>query len=107
MKNVASFWTSSPTCTRTFYGKKVALAGDPDQLIALTEFLVSIDMWPIHIVTGTVGKKFETRIQEITRDVPHPVNVNAPGDMFLLHQWIKNEPVDLLMGNTYMKLHRP
>jgi len=86
-----------------FYGKKVALAGDPDQLIALTEFLVSIDMWPIHIVTGTAGKKFETRIREITKNVPHPVNVSVPGDMFLLHQWIKNEPVDLLMGNTYMK----
>jgi nitrogenase molybdenum-iron protein beta chain len=86
-----------------FYGKKVALAGDPDQLIALTEFLVSIDMWPIHIVTGTVAKKFEARIQEITRNVPHSVNVATPGDMFLLHQWIKNEPVDLLMGNTYMK----
>jgi nitrogenase molybdenum-iron protein beta chain len=86
-----------------FYGKKVALAGDPDQLIALTEFLVSIDMWPIHIVTGTGTKKFEKRIREITKDVPHSVNVSAPGDMFLLHQWIKNEPVDLLMGNTYMK----
>ena len=86
-----------------FYGRKVALAGDPDQLIALTEFLVSIDMWPIHIVTGTAGKKFEARIREITRDVPHSVNVSAPGDLFLLHQWIKNEPVDLLMGNTYMK----
>jgi nitrogenase molybdenum-iron protein beta chain len=86
-----------------FYGKKVALAGDSDQLIALTEFLVSIDMWPIHIVTGTTGKKFETRIREITQNVPHPVNVGVPGDMFLLHQWIKNEPVDLLMGNTYMK----
>ncbi len=86
-----------------FYGKKIALAGDPDQLIALTEFLVSIDMWPIHIVTGTTGKEFETRIREITKNVPHPVNVGVPGDMFLLHQWIKNEPVDLLMGNTYMK----
>ena len=86
-----------------FYGRKVALAGDPDQLISLTEFLVSIDMWPIHIVTGTPGKKFEARIKEITKDVPHPVNVKAAGDMFLLHQWIKNNPVDLLMGNTYMK----
>ena len=86
-----------------FYGKKVALAGDPDQLIALTEFLVSIDMWPIHIVTGTAGKKFETRIQELTRESPYPVNVRAPGDLFLLHQWVKNTPVDLLMGNTYMK----
>jgi len=23
--------------------------------------------------------------------------------MFHLHQWIKNEPVDLLIGNTYLK----
>ncbi len=86
-----------------FYGRKVALAGDPDHLISLTEFLVSIDMWPIHIVTGTPGKKFEARIKEITKDVPHPVNVKSAGDLFLLHQWIKNDPVDLMMGNTYMK----
>ncbi len=86
-----------------FYGKKVALTGDPDQLIALTEFLVSIDMQPVHIVTGTSSKGFVDRIREITASVPVPVNVDAPGDMFLLHQRIKNEPVDLLIGNTYMK----
>ncbi len=86
-----------------FYGKKVALAGDPDQLIALTEFLVSVDMMPVYIVTGTVDKDFKDRIKQITQHLPHPVNVGVPGDMFLLHQWIKNEPVDLLMGNTYLK----
>lgn len=86
-----------------FYRKKVGLVGDPDQLIALTEFLVSIDMWPIHIVTGTPGKKFEKRIKEITAEVPHEVNVRVGGDMLLFHQWVKNESVDLLMGNTYLK----
>ncbi len=86
-----------------FYGKKVGLVGDPDQLISLTEFLVSIDMWPIYVVTGTPGKKFESKIVEITRDVPHEVKVAAGGDMFLFHQWLKNEPVDLMMGNTYLK----
>jgi nitrogenase molybdenum-iron protein beta chain len=85
------------------YGRKVALVGDPDQLITLTEFLVSIDMWPIHILTGTPGKDFETRILEITKEVPHRVNVRAAGDMFLLHQWVKNDPVDLIIGNTYVK----
>jgi nitrogenase molybdenum-iron protein beta chain len=86
-----------------FYGKKVGLVGDPDQLLSLTEFLVSIDIWPIHIVTGTTSKKFEKAIREITKDIPHPVNVRAGGDMFLFHQWVKNDPVDLLMGNTYLK----
>jgi nitrogenase molybdenum-iron protein beta chain len=85
------------------YGKKVALVGDPDQLIAMTEFLVSMDMKPIHIITGTPGKKFEKRIKEITKDMGCAVNVKARGDMYLLHQWIKNEPVDLLLGNTYCK----
>jgi nitrogenase molybdenum-iron protein beta chain len=86
-----------------FYHKKVALVGDPDQLIALTEFLVSIDMCPVHVVTGTPGKRFEARIKELTKDMPFEVKVRASGDMFLLHQWIKNEPVDLIIGNSYCK----
>jgi nitrogenase molybdenum-iron protein beta chain len=86
-----------------FYHKKVALFGDPDQLIALTEFLVTLDMKPVHIVTGTPGKRFEERIRDILKEAVPGANVRQAGDMFLLHQWIKNEPVDLLIGNTYGK----
>lgn len=88
-----------------FYQKKVALAGDPDQLIPLVEFLISIDMMPVHIITGTPGKDFINRIEALTADLPYKVNVKAGGgaDMYLLHQWIKNEPVDLLISNTYGK----
>ena len=86
-----------------FYHKKVAIVGDPDQLISMAEFLVSIDMCPVYVITGTPGKRFEKRIKEITKESPFPVNVKAQGDMFLLHQWIKNDPVDLIIGNTYCK----
>ena len=86
-----------------FYGKRVALAGDPDHLIPLVEFLISIDMRPVHIVTGTPGKAFERRIKEMTDPLPYDVNVKAKGDMYMLHQWIKNEPVDLLIANSYGK----
>jgi nitrogenase molybdenum-iron protein beta chain len=86
-----------------FYGKKVALVGDPDQLISMTEFLLSIDMHPVHVVTGTPGKKFEKRIRVLAEEAGCEINVRAAGDMFLLHQWIKNDPVDLLIGNTYCK----
>lgn len=86
-----------------FYGKKVALFGDPDQLVPLTEFLVTLGMKPVHIVTGTPGAKFESRIKEVTKDAVPNVNVKSSADMFLLHQWIKNNPVDLLIGNTYGK----
>lgn len=85
------------------FNKRVGLVGDPDQLIALSEFLVSIDMWPVYVVTGTPGKAFEKRIMEITAASPYEVKVKAAGDMFLFHQWIKEEPVDLMIGNTYLK----
>jgi nitrogenase molybdenum-iron protein beta chain len=86
-----------------FYQKRVAIFGDPDQLISMCEFLRSIDMYPAYVVTGTPGKKFVKRIQEICSDMPFEVKVKAEGDMFLMHQWIKNEPVDLLIGNSYGK----
>jgi len=87
------------------FDKKVALFGDPDQLIPLVEFLADMDMKPVHIVTGTPGKRFESRIETALAGRVKHVNVkNGRGaDMFLLHQWIKNEPVDLLIGNTYGK----
>ncbi|MBN2010523.1 nitrogenase molybdenum-iron protein subunit beta [candidate division KSB1 bacterium] len=88
-----------------FYGKKVALFGDPDHLIPLTEFLVNLDMQPVHIVSGTPGKRFEIQIRGLLDGRGFEYNVkNGPNaDMFRLHQWIKNEPVDLLLGNTYGK----
>ena len=87
-----------------FYGKKVALFGDPDQIIPLTEFLLDLGMKPTHIVSGTPGLRFEKRMQEILERAPYANFKNgAQADMFLLHQWIKNEPVDLLIGNTYGK----
>jgi nitrogenase molybdenum-iron protein beta chain len=56
------------------------------------------------MVSGTPGgKKIEKRLAEATASVPHEVSIRMPGDMFLFHQWIKNDPVDLLIGNTYVK----
>ena len=86
------------------YGKKVALFGDPDHLVPLTEFLLDLNMKPVHIVSGTPGMKFDKRMKEILERAPYANFKNGlNADMFLLHQWIKNEPVDLLIGNTYGK----
>ena len=88
-----------------FYGKTVALWGDPDQLVPLAELVVTIDMKPRYIVTGTPGKAFLRRIAKALGDARHHADVRQgpQADMFLMHQWIKNEPVDLLIGNTYGK----
>lgn len=87
------------------YGKRVALYGDPDVLVPLTEFLLTLDMKPVYIVSGTPGKRFETAMESLlSKRVPEAKYVNGErADMFLLHQWIKQQPVDLLIGNTYGK----
>ena len=42
---------------------------------------------------------------EVLGEERHKVQVRQgpQADMFLMHQWIKNEKVDLLIGNTYGK----
>jgi len=87
------------------YGKKVALFGDPDQLVALSEFLISLDMIPYYVVTGTPGKRFDARMAEVLGDLAPicKVRQGPNADMFLMHQWIKNAKPDLLIGNTYGK----
>jgi nitrogenase molybdenum-iron protein beta chain len=91
--------------TQYFYGKKVALAGDPDQLLPLVELCVTLGMIPAYTVSGTAGKTFEDRMAELLKDVPYDCKYKCgpQADMYLLHQWIKNDPVDLLIGNTYLK----
>jgi nitrogenase molybdenum-iron protein beta chain len=91
--------------SKYFYGKRVALFGDPDTLIPLTEFLLTLDMRPVYIVTGTPGKHFDESMKEmLSEKVPEArYKSGERADMFQLHQWIKQEPVDLLIGNTYGK----
>jgi nitrogenase molybdenum-iron protein beta chain len=87
-----------------FYGKRVGLVGDPDQLLALTQFLVSLDMAPVYLVTGSpAGKKYEKRLRAAVEGVPQEVKIKVGGDMYLFHQWIKQAPVDLVIGNSYVK----
>jgi nitrogenase molybdenum-iron protein beta chain len=87
------------------YNKRVALWGDPDQLVSLTQFLVLLNMRPVYIVTGTPGNSFIDRINSVLKDTVPEVKVlqGAGADMYKMHQWIKNEGVDLLIGNTYGK----
>ena len=87
-----------------FFGKKVAIFGDPDTIIPLAEFLVDLGMKPTAVVSGTPGKEFMKRMEIILEKVPEARFKNGPqADMYLMHSWIKENPVDLIIGNTYGK----
>jgi nitrogenase molybdenum-iron protein beta chain len=81
------------------FRKRVALFGDPDHLVSMTRFLVELGMSPAIVVSGTPGKKWEKQMAEIAPEA----EIRAFSDVHYLHQWIKANPVDLLMGNSYGK----
>jgi len=83
------------------FGKKVALAGDPDTLIPLVKFLTDINLLPTHIVSGTPGPTLTPSLLALAPVAN--VKTGSCADMFLLHNWMKAEPVDLLIANTYGK----
>ena len=87
-----------------YQGKKVAIFGDPDHVIALTELVITMGMVPKYILTGTPGKQFDVEIQKLLKEAGiEGSRVKAEGDLFELHQWIKEEKVDLILGTTYGK----
>lgn len=87
-----------------YHGKKVALYGDPDTVLGLTKFLLEIGMIPKYVFTGTPGQAFENAAKKLFKEFGVEGAVaKAAGDLFEMHQLIKNEGVDLLMGGTHGK----
>jgi nitrogenase molybdenum-iron protein beta chain len=86
-----------------YQGKTVAIFGDPDIVIALVSFILEMGMVPKYVLTGTPGEAFEREVTSMLKNAGIDAKVKAAGDLFTLHQWLKEESVDLLMGNSYGK----
>ncbi|TYQ16492.1 UNVERIFIED_CONTAM: Mo-nitrogenase MoFe protein subunit NifK [Acetivibrio alkalicellulosi] len=90
-------------CHYHYEGKKVAISGDPDIVIALTEFALSLGMIPKYVLTGTPGESFDREVKSMLDEAGIEAKVKSGADLFTLHQWMKNEPVDILLGTTHAK----
>ena len=86
------------------YNKKVAIFGDPDTVLSIAEFVLEMGMVPKYLLTGTPGDAFEQEAQDLFLKFGiEGCKAKAGGDLFELHQWVKEEGVDLLMGGTHGK----
>ncbi|MDF2613427.1 MAG: nifK [Clostridia bacterium] len=87
-----------------FHNKTVAIYGDPDTVLGITALVLEMGMIPKYVVTGTPGESFNIKAKELFDKAGVTGCIaKAPGDLFELHQWIKNDPVDLLIGGTHGK----
>jgi nitrogenase molybdenum-iron protein beta chain len=87
-----------------FYDKKAAVFGDPDTVLGLAGLVLEMGMTPVYMLTGAPGDGFVKKGRQLLNRYDKGFcTVKAAGDLFELHQWIKNEPVDLLLGTSYGK----
>ena len=87
-----------------FYNKTVAIFGDPDTVLGLTRMVLEMGMIPKYVLTGTPGENFVRLAEKIFEQYGvEGCTAKAAGDLFELHQWIKNEKVDLMIGTSYGK----
>jgi nitrogenase molybdenum-iron protein beta chain len=86
------------------YQKKAAIFGDPDIVIGLTSICLEMGMVPKYVITGTPKAEFTKQINDLLDKYSvTECKVKENADLFELHQWIKNEPVDILIGSSYGK----
>lgn len=87
-----------------YYKKKVAIYGDPDTVLGITSLVLEMGMIPKYVITGTPKEEFVKMAESMfAKFGVEDCTAKASADLFELHQWIKNEPVDLLIGGTYGK----
>jgi nitrogenase molybdenum-iron protein beta chain len=87
------------------YKKKVAIFGDPDVAYSLTALCLEMGMIPRYVITGTPKNDFEKQTKALidSFNLDEECEVKADTDLFYLHQKIKNEGVDLMLGSSYGK----
>lgn len=86
------------------YNKTCAIYGDPDTVLGIAEFVLELGMIPKYIVTGTPCSQFISSAKNLySKYGVTDYLVKDGADLFELHQWIKNEKVDLLIGGTHGK----
>jgi nitrogenase molybdenum-iron protein beta chain len=87
------------------HGKRVAIAGDPDLVVALTGFLLELGAIPVHVLSTNGDESFRTAAEEVLAASPfgHAATVWPGKDLWHLRSLVLTEPVDLLIGSSYLK----
>jgi nitrogenase molybdenum-iron protein beta chain len=87
------------------HGKRVAIAGDPDLVVALTGFLLELGAVPVHVLSTNGDESFRSHAEEVLAASPfgHAATVWPGKDLWHLRSLVHTEPVDLLLGSTYLK----
>lgn len=83
------------------YQRKVALYGDPDVVSGLAGFVAELGMVPAVVCTGAESPRFMEDMKLVAKESSGKPAVMEGCDLYDLQNYIQDNPVDLLIGNSY------
>jgi nitrogenase molybdenum-iron protein beta chain len=84
------------------FGVKVAIFGDPDISLGLARFAYEMGMQPVHVMSTLESPSFALDMKTLATDYGTGEDQNSiivGGDLYELHQKMKEKPVDLIIGD--------
>lgn len=87
------------------HGKKYAIYGDPDFVIAMARFVLETGGEPVHCLATNGTKAWEEELRKVLDASPFGKDsrIWAGKDLWHLRSLLFTEPVDLLIGSSYGK----
>lgn len=82
-----------------WYGKSVAITGDPDVALSMANLAKSLGMKVSYVLTGTRSLAWKKAIGKIVPDA----EIFNGGDYYDLELALKKAPVDMIIGTSYAK----
>ncbi len=80
-------------------GKRVAIFGEPCKVASIAEFCFELGMKVTAVMTALKDRTFAGRMEEIALKNKARIAVFENSDLHALHKFLKENPVDLLVGD--------
>ncbi len=86
--------------SRYLFGRRVAIYGDPDMVTGIARFVCELGMEPSVVCTGSTTQDFVEDMNQVAKESDGPVDVLVGQDLRALELKIKEDPLDLILGNS-------
>lgn len=81
------------------FGKRAAIFGDPDIVLGIARFAYELGIEVVHALTTLESEQFATEMQALAKEHRSEPSIIVGGDLYDLHQKIREAKVDLIIGD--------
>lgn len=90
--------------SRYLHGRTVAIYGDPEITAGIARFVGELGMEPKLVLTGANNQNFVKDIEVIAKETTADIDTMVGQDLRALEVYIKENPVDLMIGSSDARL---